>query len=187
VAELETFYKDHSDQARQHEAQRERMTNLVLAITGVLVGLVTFSKLALWALPAALTVSALGIFGYCFAGKHYERYRYHASIMQAARDEMDRLAAAPGTTPRPLSAIRSEGETKHYQKFTWPRLRGTGNPLQAQAKSWIARQRLHVFWEAVHILVAVIGVALSVAIGVKAVSGSPEEPLKVRIVGETKE
>ena len=48
MAELEMFYKEHADQARQHESQRERMTNLVLAITGLLVGFVTFSKLALW-------------------------------------------------------------------------------------------------------------------------------------------
>ena len=73
MAELETFYKDHADQARQHEAQRERMTNLILTIAGVLVGLITFSKLALWSLPAALAITVLGIFGIFFAGKHYER------------------------------------------------------------------------------------------------------------------
>src|SRR5262249_29150235 len=63
MSSLENYYKEHADQARQHENQRERMTNIMLAVGGILVGFVTYSKLSLLSLPAALLVLVLGVFG----------------------------------------------------------------------------------------------------------------------------
>lgn len=183
MSQLEDYYKEHADQARQHEGQRERMTSIVLAVAGILVGLVTFSKLSFWSLPAAFTIVILGAYGFCFAGKHYERFRYHSSIMARIRCEMDRLSLQPNAPPTPLSKLRSDGEKDHYVSFKWPSFRGTRSGAQADAKSWIARQRLHVFWEAVHLLVVVLGLVLSAVVIAKAIHGSSEEPLKIRIVG----
>lgn len=163
VDELRIYYDHQAAQARQHEDQRERMTNIILTVASVLVGLVTFSKLALWSLPAAIMVPILGIFGFFFAGKHYERNRLHASIMFAIRAEMDRIAEEGGK-PRKISEVKADGEEYHYKHFSWPQFRGPRKESQAAAKSWIARQRLHPFWEVVHILIVIIGIFLVVTL-----------------------
>ncbi len=120
---LRFYYQEHAEQARQHESQRERMTNIVLAIAGALIGVVTFAELALWSLPAALAIAALGIYGLLFAQKHYERNRYHVYILREIRKEMD---YASDIVPRPeglpekrtLEQIREAGVRSHYKKFT---------------------------------------------------------------------
>jgi hypothetical protein len=182
LSDLENYYNEHATQARQHEDQREHMTNIVLAVSGVLVGLVTYSELSLWSLPAALTLVILGLFGFVFAGKHYERFRFHTEIMSAIRAELDRVRATPNSPVKSLSQLRSDGATQHYSSFKWPKFSGTNSVAQAGAQSWIARQRLHVFWEFVHILVAVIGIGLCVAIVAKTMAASPSKPLKIQIV-----
>jgi hypothetical protein len=182
MSDLDTYYNEHATQARQHEDYRERMTNILLVIAGVLVGLVTYGELALWTLPASFTLILLGAFGFFFAGKHYERFKYHTSIMKEIRDAMDQLATSPGRPPQPLATIRSNGEKNHYQAFSWPMFGGSGSAHQAAAKSWIARQRLHNFWEVLPLLVAFLGVALAMAAVVKAAVRTEPEPMKVQLV-----
>ena len=185
MVNLQGYYDEHSTQARQHEGQREAMTNIILGVTGLLVGLVTFGDFSPWALPAALTVLALGVYGFFFSGKHYERFKFHTTIMKKIRAEMDRLEGTPDAKPRALADLRDEGEKDHYAEFVWPKLRGTASPRQAGATSWIARQRLHVFWEGIHLLIAVLGLALCVTIAAKkAWAPTASEPLKVHLVTE---
>jgi hypothetical protein len=115
---LQSYYDEHAAQARNHEGQRERATNLILSIAGLLVGFVTFAKLSLWSLPAAICVVLLGIFGFVFAGKHYERFRYHTQIMEAIRLEIERVSNHhPKITPKSLSDLRSDGEDNHYEVY----------------------------------------------------------------------
>jgi hypothetical protein len=184
MADLQDYYDEHADHARQHEDQRERVTNIILSIAGVLVGLVTFAEMSLWALPAALSLVLLGVYGYFFSGKHYERFRFHSAILLEIRAEMDRLAMYPAARPRPFALLRRKGREKHYRDFRWPRLFGSSDPLQGRANSWIARQRLHIFWELVHILVALLGIGLCVAIGLKDGSEKEADPIKVEIVNQ---
>jgi xanthosine utilization system XapX-like protein len=179
---LQSYYDEHAAQARNHEEQRERATNLILSIAGLLVGLVTFAKLSLLSLPAAICIVLLGIFGFVFAGKHYERFRYHTQIMEAIRLEIERVSDDPNIKPKSLSDLRKDGEDNHYKNFTWPSFRGSRNASQATARSWIARQRLHVFWESVHLLVVVIGVALCLAIALNTKFSKEPKPVKVEIV-----
>jgi xanthosine utilization system XapX-like protein len=179
LAELQSYYDENAAQARQHEDQRERATSLILTIAGLLVGLITFAKLSCWSLPAAICIVLLGAFGFLFAGKHYERSRFHTAIMEKIRVEIEKSEA----NPKSLSELREEGEKAHYDHFVWPTLRGSHDELQRGAKYWIARQRLHVFWECVHLLVVVIGVGMCLAI---LVNGKIEpKPIKVEIVSPT--
>jgi hypothetical protein len=183
MSELENYYNEHASQARQHEDQREHMTNILLAVAGVLIGLITHAELSLSSLPAAVALIVLGIFGFLFAGKHYERFKFHTEIMSAIRDDIDCVKQNPKSQPKPLKDLRSAGAKKHYEEFVWPTLSKTDSKKQANARSWIARQRLHVFWEAVHVLVAVIGLALSISIVIKwSIRPHMTEPLKVQIV-----
>ena len=130
--DLKDFYDEHAAQARQHEDQRERMTNIILSVAGILIGLITFAELSVWSSPAAVSLILLGLFGYVFAGKHYERVRFHTTIMEAIRDEMDRVAGQPDAEVKALSALRTEGKTQHYEKFRWPFSPST-DPLQPAA------------------------------------------------------
>jgi hypothetical protein len=182
---LQSYYDEHAAQARRHEEQRERVTNLMLSIAGLLVGLITFAKLSLWALPAAVCIVLLGAYGFLFAGKHYERFRFHTEILRAIRHEIERVSEQPDEKAKSLSDLRSEGEEKHYKDFVWPRFQGTKIKPQANARSWIARQRLHVFWEFVHLLVVAIGLALCVAIGLNPTFKEEPTPLKVQVVSPT--
>jgi hypothetical protein len=183
MSDLEMYYNEHAAQARQHEGQRERMTSIILAIGGTLVGLITYSELSPWSLPAAFTITLLGAFGFVFAGKHYERFRFHSAIMGAIRDEMDHHAE-PDRSAVSLSDLRKAGGSNHYKNFTWPQFGKTRDKDQADARSWIARQRLHNFWEAVHILVASLGLALMIGITIKVFVSTNKEPLKVRLVDD---
>ena len=183
---LQSYYDEHAAQARQHESQREALANIILGIAGALIGLMTFAELSLWSLPAGIALIAIGAYGWLFAGKHYERFRFHTAIMSAVRHEMDRVADNPGETAETTSALRSQGETKHYANFTWPQFRGSRSDAQASAKSWIARQRLHVFWEGIPLLVATLGVGMSIAVAANAIRSDDKAPLQVEIVGDAR-
>lgn len=179
---LQNYYEEHAQQARQHEDQRERVTNIILSIAGALVGLITFAELSLGALAASLTLIALGVFGFFFSGKHYERFKYHTAIMKRIRDEIDKLRKDSSSTPAPLAQLRDDGEERHYEKFRWPQFGGSNSESQQAATSWIARQRVHAFWEAVPLMVAAFGIALTAAIVIKALTTSEPGPCKVKIV-----
>ena len=145
---LQRYYDEHAQQARQHGDQRERATNIILSIAGLLVGLITFAELSLGSLAASLTLIALGVFGIFFSGKHYERFKDHTAIMNCIRDEIDRFWKNPSDTPASLGQLRIDGEIKHYEDFRWPKFRGSNSKYQKSATSWIAKQRVHIFWEA---------------------------------------
>ena len=179
---LQSYYDEHAAQARKHEDQRERVTNVVLSIAGLLVGLVTFANLQLWSLIAAASVSLLGVYGFMFSGKHYERFKFHTEILQAVRTEIDRVSLEPEAEKASLSSLRRTAAVNHYKTFVWPKFSGTNDDVQANAISWIARQRLHVFWEAVHLLLVAIGLALCAAIVVKHALEGPEKALRVEVV-----
>jgi hypothetical protein len=177
----ERFYDEHASQARMHEEQRERVTNIILSIAGVLVGLVTFAKLSYWALPAALSVIILGGYGYLFSGRHYERNRFHTKVMSKVRDEIDRVQGDENAIPEPLSTLRCRAGKEHYREFVWPSFSGSRDKEQSGAKSWIARQRLHIFWELVHLIIAALGLALCLAIVLNERLGEKDKPMKVDV------
>ena len=73
------LYEDNRNYARFHELQRSTATNLILAVSAGLIGLVTFDKnINLLDLPSVLFLDVLGNFGAIFSAKHYERARLHS-------------------------------------------------------------------------------------------------------------
>jgi hypothetical protein len=175
------YYDEHASQARMHEEQRERATNIILSISGVLVALITFSKLSYGALPAAISIILLGVYGYLFAGKHYERNRLHTEIMRSIRLDIERVLTNPDEELRPMSVLRAEGERSHYKHFRWPGPDERGSGSRGGAHSWIARRRLHVFWELIHVAIAVLGLALCISIFLNDKLGDHEKPTKVEL------
>ncbi|WEF35527.1 hypothetical protein [Pseudoduganella chitinolytica] len=181
----QAYYNEHSAQAKLHEEQRERITGIVLTIATLLIGLVTFAKLALVALAASIPIILLGVYGWFFAGKHYERFKFHTAVMRRIRQELDVMYAAREHVGASLETLRSEAEASHYRRFRWPAYRKSLRPAQGGAASWIARRRLHVFWEGIHLMVALIGVGLTIGIVVKKFVVEEPEITRVQIVGPT--
>lgn len=159
--DLRMYFAEHASQARKHEEQREKATSLILTIASALTGLITYAKFSCWSAPAALAIMLLGVYGVLFSAKHYERARMHTEILRQIRIEID----GDGNAPRSLGQLTQAGRTVHYQAFRWPSVHAEGQEHR-QARSWLARQRLNVFWEAVHVLVFFIGAGLLVAIWV---------------------
>ena len=135
------------------------MTTIILTIAGAVIGLITFVKIAFYTWPLSLLLIALGIYGWLFSRKQYERNRFHTEIMSEFRDEFDnelRSAGKPSTqsTPR-ISDLRTAGEKKHYDNF--PRSK---KGVQKSAKSKLARSSLAGFWASLHLVISMIGLLL---------------------------
>lgn len=84
------LYKENCEQGRHHEGQRATVTNLVLTLASVFVGLVTFDqKLTLADRPSAIFLVALGLYGALCSAKHYERFRAQMQRAAAYRNKLD--------------------------------------------------------------------------------------------------
>ena len=151
------YYKEHAAQARQHENQRERMTVIILTIAGVLIALITKGGMVESKLLAPTTLILIGAFGFVFSIKHYERSKLHHKIMGGIRKEIDSSNDSSVT----LGEIRSKAEREHIRTFKWRKTIRTKEEYE-KSKSIIAKQRLHVFWELIHIIVSLIGLILTI-------------------------
>lgn len=96
--------------------------------------------------------------------------------MKEVRKEIDQCNGTLNAQSVSLQDLRKRGEKNHYKKFRWPQPSEDTNEHQLNAKSWIARQRLHLFWEAIPLLVALIGLLLIGAILSKWFYGQPGVP-----------
>jgi hypothetical protein len=131
-------YKEHADEARQHENQRERMTALVIAVGGGSLALAT-SKIEgvnVGLLGGALVV--LGLYGAVFSLKHYERNRRHAAMLKGIGRRLEELY--PLTQ---LQHIRSRAKSEHGKSF-----------------GGVERLRLHYLWIGLPLMVSLLGFVL---------------------------
>jgi hypothetical protein len=153
---LRDCYQEHLSQARHHEDQRERMSALVVAVATALVSVTSQGAFGLRTLPLALLLIPLGAFGLAFSGKHYERNRMHTTIARQYLRAIDHELTEPKVSRSPtiLEDIHNAGRAEHKQSSA---------PRQKR-EATVTRWRLHTFWNALHILIMVLGVVLSVCI-----------------------
>lgn len=135
------MYQEHCTQGRHHETQRSTVAAALIAISGGVIGLITFDKaVTATDLPLAFFLFVLGAFGAVFSAKHYERFSLHMERARRHRDALDKLL--PGT---PLKQLKKDADEKHAKEF--PHLEGV---------------RLHRFWFWLYALLATLGIVLSV-------------------------
>jgi uncharacterized membrane protein YidH (DUF202 family) len=92
---LMRMYQEHSTQGRHHELQRSSVVTAVIAVAGVVVGLVTYDRAITRSdLPLTVFLIALGVFGAAFAMKHYERFEFHMERARQHRTALDNLLGA---------------------------------------------------------------------------------------------
>ncbi|MEU8076480.1 hypothetical protein AB0B31_13630 [Catellatospora citrea] len=71
---LLVMWKDHREQARQHENQRGIMTNVLVLLSAAVVAMIAQLGLQPDAIPLTVTLMAVGSYGAVAAAKYYERF-----------------------------------------------------------------------------------------------------------------
>jgi hypothetical protein len=141
IEALWKMYSEHCTHVRHHETQRSSVASSFVAIAGALVGLITFDKeVTMHDIPAALLLLGLGVFGAFFCAKQWERACMHTERSRFYRNKIDELL--PGVDIR---ALKQEADKSHNSNF--PRLHTL---------------RLHKFWIALYLLIALLGAALTI-------------------------
>lgn len=139
------FYEEDAAQARQHESQRERFTNLFLAISAGAIALIARYPDERVSVITALFLIAFGVLGALVSLKHYERHRYHRMVMRGTRDAIDReLEESDGPEPRgpSLGQIREESKEEHVKCIGFALLR---------------HMRLYLLWTGIPLFISLVG------------------------------
>ena len=129
-------------QAKQSEDQRATISNIVLLVASILIGLVVQSELTREYLPLSAFLIVLGIYGAITSEKLYERHQFHFERARVFRHKM--IDLHPVTR---LTEERQEAGIKHALKF--PRL---------------SKTHLHHLWLILHIGISTVGIILSILI-----------------------
>jgi hypothetical protein len=87
---LRMMYREHTDQARHHDALRERSTGVVVALAAALataaIGYLEISDTGpFWALALSLPIVAAGGFGMHLSSSHSQNNRQHVQIARGFR------------------------------------------------------------------------------------------------------
>jgi hypothetical protein len=138
-----------------------RVTSTLAGIAAAVVGLAGLGGLHPADIPAGIVVTLLGVLGIGLSIKHYERNRFHASILGATRAEIDRAQDSYRSGVRGTGSIRHEGVELHRQGF---------HVLGSKPNSrWIG-VRLHLLWIGLPFGISLAGILVIVlsAVGVDA-------------------
>ncbi len=160
ISDLWRYYDEHAAQARQHETLRATVTSILAGFAATVVGIVTGHGLTRQdILPGALIV-ALGVIGGALSLKHYERNRFHTTMLGVIRDEITRLRTTPlDATPLSTHALRRKGTKKHEAEFGRRKAEKTArNQPDDKRPSALVRARLFVLWLALPLTIVLAGV-----------------------------
>lgn len=82
------FYKSHENSMLNHESQRANMTNIILTICTILIAVIGSMEVGIEKIILSSMLPILGIFGYVFSMKHYERFSWHLSCSNLYREKI---------------------------------------------------------------------------------------------------
>jgi hypothetical protein len=138
---LMAMYQENATQCRHHELLRSTATGSIIAIDGVVLGLLTISKhINTSSLPILTFVIALGFFAIFFARKQYERFNFHYQRLRVYREKLDQLFA--NGIVKSLKETADNNHEKAYPGFE-------DSPY-------------HIWWESLHDMIILIGVILMI-------------------------
>ncbi len=133
---LWNLYQEHCAWERHHEEQRATASNILIAVAAGVLGLITYED-GITSKDIALTLFLVGqgLYGTVFVWMHYDRFSMHQKRAGKYRHALDQLHPKIG-----VLRLRDEADEKYRQD----------RPLTSK---W----RLHWFWMALHILIAMCG------------------------------
>jgi len=134
------FYTDSIDQARLHERQRINITNIVLVLSSLMIGLVTSDqRINASDLSLSLMVILIGMFGVMFNYKQYHLFNIYYERSRSFRNEI----ALKQPSLNLLKLIESS-DSKTNSNFRI-----------------INNIKLHKLWTSLSVLVLLIGIILT--------------------------
>lgn len=136
------LYEEDWSQAKQAENQRTAITNIILVVASIVVGLLSQTGLNPKALPLAILLIVLGVHGAVASHKLYERHCYFSDRAGLWRTQIGKLHPEVE-----IETIRSEAAAKHSKRF-----------------KRTAKLRLYSLWLILHSLVALVGLVLTTVI-----------------------
>lgn len=129
-------------QGRHSESQRATVTNIVFTISAVIIGFLVQKGFSLTSLPLAILLILLGIYGAVTSAKLYERWQFHMRRARYWRRRIDELHP-----DAQIEQLKAEADAEHKLKY-----------------SNLERIQLYQLWLALHILIALIGLASTIFI-----------------------
>lgn len=103
------LYKEQRDLGLHHETQRSTVSSLLLTIAAILIGFITFdNQLTQSDLPATGIVVIIGIFGWLFTLKNYERFSFHRQRSRKLRLAIDAILRCSESHNNEDQEIRDE-------------------------------------------------------------------------------
>jgi hypothetical protein len=159
---------DNIAQGRHHETQRTAVTNLVLAVSAGVLGLITFDKAINTAdLPLTIFLIFLGSFGAVFCARHYERFDLHMARARWYRDAADQLlpdfnVVFPKTSSFAIALDKQLAGLDTQPTKPLKALKAAGDQQNAVSHRVLDHHRLHSFWIGFNLLISALGVVLTV-------------------------
>ena len=160
IDDLWRYYDEHAAQARQHETLRATVTSILAGFSAALVGFAGVGGLERADAPAGVLLIVFGLLGALLSLKHYERNRFHTTVMGTVRGEIETLRANPKHRPTSPGALRQGAEQKHEDEFSLRRRKAGRSERLAP---WLVRVRLAQLWAALPLAIAVVGVVVLIA------------------------
>lgn len=133
------MYEQEWGQVRHVENQRSLISNLLLMMAAIILGLISLSDIYL---PITVFLMLTGVFGASFSLKLHERAAFHIERARKYRDRLEELF--PNTN---LKLLREAADKKHV----------TLHPA-------LDKIRIHKLWVWLHLLVSLIGLLLTISI-----------------------
>ena len=139
------LYQDHLTHGRHHETLRATTTTVLLAVVAGVLGFLGAAHawpLAHEHIPLCVFLILLGIFGAFFSAKYHERFDFHMNRAREYRNALDK--SLPNAN---INAVRPKADKKTQAEYPW-----------------LYERRLWHFWVALHIMIAALGVLLTISI-----------------------
>jgi hypothetical protein len=130
------LYQDNRVQAQFHETQRVNGTGLIGGGAAVIISTISQSGAYTRAdLPLAIVLIVIGIFGFFFCIKSYERMQLHLNRCRVFLDMLDKIDSL-----HEISEIKNISDSNTRQQF----------PFASKLK-------LRLFWQGIHVMIALSG------------------------------
>ena len=136
---LVDMYKEQMAQSRHHEVLRATVSNIIIAISAGLLGLITYDKqVSTYDLPMIIFLITVGVLGYLITMKQYQHLQRHLERANGFAEKIEELH--PSTE---ISKIMEEAKIRNLKEF----------PV-------LSKVRLNRFWGALHIIIVILGLLL---------------------------
>jgi hypothetical protein len=157
VADLWHFYDEHAAQARQHESLRATVTSTLAAIAGAIGALAGVGGFTRSDIPAGALVVVISCLGVALSLKHFERNRWHITLMRQTQREIEQLRLRGLHIPtreevRLMDQIWDDAKKEHNANFSTAR-----KPKREGNSPWV-RWRLYRMWIGLPLLIGGFGV-----------------------------